>query len=257
MKTLFENRYNYPRTKGNRFTRLQKVCRSTGEKWLSRNFELIEAVAHTGNGLVDLWEASPVRLDSDKPKTDQIIGLLFPGNPLLCCAWSRHRFDTRVRSNWYKLQDLEFIVPSPMTAMQGVTAEGKLSPHALSNTGPRRFLIVEFDFDASHSAEDACLLEGLASEGQDVKDLCAALLMHLAERAPLALAVHSGGKSLHGWFYCAGVPEERVRHAFQYAVSLGADRANWTPSQFARMPDGLRENGSRQTAYFLNPEMVK
>ena len=71
-----------------------------------------------------------------------------------------------------------------MTATQGVTAEGKLSAHALSNTGPRRFLIIEFDFDASHSAEEACLFEGLASEGRDVKDLCAALLLHLAERAP-------------------------------------------------------------------------
>ena len=101
------------------------------------------------------------------------------------------------------------------------------------------------------------MFERLSIEGQDVKDLCAALLLHLAERAPLALAVHSGGKSLHGWFYCAGVPEERVRRTFQYAVSLGADQANWTRSQFARMPDGLRENGRRQTVYFLNPGVVK
>ena len=44
----------------------------------------------------------------------------------------------------------------------------------------------------------------LATEGRDVRDLCAALLLHLAEKAPLALAVYSGGKSLHGWFYCSG-----------------------------------------------------
>jgi hypothetical protein len=30
-----------------------------GERCLAPNFELIEAVAHTGNGLVDLWEATP------------------------------------------------------------------------------------------------------------------------------------------------------------------------------------------------------
>jgi hypothetical protein len=232
--------------------------RSTvAERWLSRNFELIEAVADTGNGLVDLWEASPVRFDSKEPKTDQIIDVLFPGNPLLCCAWSRHRFETRARENWYKLQDLEFIVPNPMRAKQGVTREGKPSAHTVSNTGPRRFLIVEFDFESSHAAEEACLLERLSIGEQDVKDLCAALLLHLAERAPLALAVHSGGKSLHGWFYCAEVSEQTVWRTFQYAVSLGADPANWTPSQFARMPDGLRENGSRQTVYFLNPEVLK
>jgi len=229
----------------------------TGVRWLDPNFELIEAVAHMGNGLVDLWEASPVRLDSNKPNTDEIVDLLFPGNPLLCCGWSRHRFDTRKRANWYELQDLQFIVPSPMTASEGLTREGKLSSHALSNTGPRRFLIVEFDFDASDSDEEARLLERLAIEGRDVRDLCAALLLRLAEKAPLALAVHSAGKSLHGWFYCAGVPEQRVWGFFNHAVSLGADQANWTRSQFARMPDGLRENGRRQTVYFLNPEVVE
>jgi len=204
-----------------------------------------------------LWEESPVRLDSNEPNTDEIIDLLFPDNPLLGCGWTRHRFDTRPRTQWYKLRDLQFIVPSPMTAFRGLTQQHKLSTHALSNTGPSRFLIVEFDFNASNSAEEAGLLERLATEGRDVRDLCAALLLHLAEKAPLALAVHSGQKSLHGWFYCAGVPEERVWSFFQYAVLLGADRANWTRSQFARMPDGLRENGRRQTVYFFNPEAVK
>ena len=42
-----------------------------------------------------------------------------------------------------------------------------------------------------------------------MRDLCAALLLHLAEKAPLALAVYSGGKSLHGWFLLRGVAEER------------------------------------------------
>jgi hypothetical protein len=226
-------------------------------RWLSRDFELIGAVANMGSGLVDLWEASPVRLNSNEPNTDKIIDLLFPGNPLLCCGWTRHRFDTRPRQHWHKLQDLQFIVPSPMTAKQGLTREGKLSAHALSNTGPRRFLIVEFDFGASNSDEEAGLLERLATEERDVRDLCAALLLNLAEKAPLALAVHSGGKSLHGWFYCAGVPEETLWGFFQYAVLLGADRANWTRSQFVRMPDGQRENRRRQTVYFFNPEVVK
>ena len=166
---------------------------TVGERCLGPSFELIEAVAHTGNGLVDLWEESPVRLDSNEPNTDEIIDVLFPDNPLLCCGWTRHRFDTRPRTQWYKLQDLQFIVPSPMTAPRGLTQQHKWSAHALSNTGPRRFLIVEFDFDASNSAEEAHLLERLAAEGRDVRDLCAGLLLHLAEKAPLALAVHSGG----------------------------------------------------------------
>jgi hypothetical protein len=228
-----------------------------GERWLGRDFALIESVTHTGNGLVDLWEASPVRLDSNQPETDEIIDILFPGNPLLCCGWTHHRFDTRARTRWYKLHDLQFIVPNPMAAPRGLTLGRKLSAHALSNTGRRRFLIVEFDFDPTTSPEQARLLGRLAAEGEDVRHLCAALLLHLAEKTPLALAVYSGGKSLHGWFYCADVSEEKVLRFFRYAVSLGADRANWNSSQFARMPDGLRDNGKRQTVYFFNPRVLK
>src|SRR6266496_1339684 len=230
---------------------------TVGHRWINQNFELIEALAATGNGLVDLWEASPVRLECNQPNTDDIIDVLFPGNPLLCCGWNRHRFDTRARTRWYKLHDLQFIVPNPMAALRGLTQQHKLSAHSLSNTGVRRFLIVEFDFDASNSPEEARLLGRLATEGRDVRDLCAALLLHLAEKAPLALVVYSGGKSLHGWFYCAGVAEEKVSRIFRYAVYLGADRANWNISQFARMPDGLRDNGNRQTVYFFNPGLVK
>jgi hypothetical protein len=230
---------------------------TTGARWLDPNFELIEAVAHTGNSLVDLWETSPIRLDSNKPNTDEIIDILFPGNPLLCCGWNRHRFETRPRNRWHKLHGLQFIVPNPMTATLGLTKARKLSAHALTNTGARRFLIVEFDFDASNSTEQARLLGRLATESRDVRDLCAALLLHLAERAPLALAVYSGGKSLHGWFYCPGVEEHKTLRFFRYAVALGADRANWNTSQFARMPDGLRDNGKRQTVYFFNPLVVK
>ena len=257
MKSLSGIGRLYLRHNLDRVTKPQNVRGSIGEKSPARDFHLIDAVANTGNGLVDLWEASPVRLESNEPNTDEIIDILFPGNPLLCCGWTRHRFDTRARTAWYKLQDLQFVVPSPMAAQQGLTKQGKLSAHALSNTGPRRFLIVEFDFDSSNSAEEVRLLEQLDAERRDVRDLCAALLLHLAEKAPLALAVHSGGKSLHGWFYCAGVPEEKVWRFFQYAVSIGADRANWTRSQFARMPDGLRENGRRQAVYFFNPEVVE
>lgn len=153
---------------------------------LEPNFHLVEAVASGGNGLVDLWEASPMRLDSNAPRTDEIIDILFPGNPLLCCGWNRHRFDTRPRNRWYKLDDLQFIVPNPMTTPRGLTQRRTLSAHALSNTGARRFLIVEFDFDASNSPEEARLLGRLATEGRDVRDLCAALLLHVAEIAKQA-----------------------------------------------------------------------
>jgi hypothetical protein len=47
-------------------------------------------------------------------------------------------------------------------------------------------------------------------------------------------------------------PDEKVARFFRYAVSLGADPATWTRSQFVRVPDGTRDNGRRQTVFFLN-----
>jgi hypothetical protein len=81
---------------------------------------------------VDLWEASPIRLDSNQARTDEIIDFLFPGNPLLCCGWTRYRFDTRLRNRWYKLNNLQLIVPNPMSARRGHTQRQRLSSHALS-----------------------------------------------------------------------------------------------------------------------------
>ena len=88
-------------------------------------------------------------------------------------------------------------------------------------------------------------------------DAHAALLLHLAAHAPLALAVHSGIKSIHGWFYCLGQPEEKLRRFMRYAVSLGACTSTWSRSQFVRMPDGLRDNGKRQVVYYFNPGVIK
>lgn len=204
----------------------------SAKKWPSVNKEQREAIVCNG-GLADLWELSRPRIDDNRQHTEEIVDKLFPGNPLLCCGKSNSNFDTKPRDDWRgELSALALIVPSPMSAVEGVTKEGKASKHTLSNTGDRHFLICEFD--------------------AGTLDEHAALLIHLAGFAPLVCAVHSGNKSLHGWFFVAGQPEEKVRKFFRYAVSLGADAATWTRSQFVRTPDGTRDNGNRQTVFFLN-----
>jgi hypothetical protein len=186
---------------------------------------------------VDLWEASPIRIEDDTSRAEEIVDALFPGNPLLCVGASSSVFKTRTREELRgELAGLALIVPSPMIARTGTTQDGKESEHSLDNTGPRRFLVIEQD-------------------GGTV-DEQAAILLHLAERAPLVLALHSGGKSIHGWFTAAGQGEDRLRAFMRYAVSLGADPALWTRSQFARLPDGTRENGKRQPIYFFNPSLL-
>jgi hypothetical protein len=216
--------------------------------WPPVNVEQYQAIIRDKGGLVDLWEVSPVRFEDNTAHTEALIDALFPGNPLLCCGENNSEFNTCSREEWRgKLAALQLIVPNPMTARTGRTQEGKQSAHALETTGPRRFLVIEQD-------------------GGTI-DEQAAVLLHLMSRAPLALAVHSGDKSIHGWFYCVGQSEQKLRSFMHYAVALGADHAMWTRSQFARMPDGLRKGGiredgtreedKRQVVYYFNPEVIK
>jgi hypothetical protein len=205
----------------------------TVSKWPAVNQEQREAILRDGPGLADLWELSPVRLEDNDQHSEAIIDRLFPGNPLLCCGKSNSEFDTRLREDWRgQLASLQLIVPSPMNAITGLTKDGRESKHALNNTGARRFLVCEFD--------------------TGTPDDHAALLLHLATFGPLVLAVHSGNKSLHGWFYCTGQSEDRLYRFMRYSIALGADHATWTRSQFVRMPDGTRDSGKRQTVFYLN-----
>jgi hypothetical protein len=206
--------------------------------WPSSNAEQREAIIANPNGLVDLWELSPMRIEDNQAHAEEIIDALFPGNPLLCVGRSSYDFATRKREAWRgQLAAMQLIVPNPMTASIGRTQDGHESAHALESTGPRRFLVIEQD--------------------GGTMDEQAAVLLHLAQHAPLVLAVHSGSKSIHGWFYCLGQPEEKLRGFMRYAVSLGADRTTWARSQFVRVPDGARDNGRRQTVYFFNPGVLK
>ena len=202
-------------------------------KWPKVNEEQRAAILRDNGGLADLWAASNPRYEDAEQHTEEIIDRLFPSDALLCCGKSSSIFDTKPREAWRgELSALALIVPSPMSAITGLTKDGRESKHTLNNTGPRRFLICEFD---SGAADDH-----------------AAILIHLAGYAPLVCVVHSGGKSCHGWFYVQGEPDAKVEKFFRYAVSLGADDATWTRSQFVRMCDGTRDNGNRQTVYFLN-----
>jgi hypothetical protein len=204
-------------------------------KWPEIDWDKRNRILDAGKSLPSLQEASPAQPGGD---TETIIDALFPNNPLICAAHSEQAFATLSRANWRgRLAEMQFIVPNTMSAMWGVTMEGKPSARCLSNTGPRRFLVCEFD--DGKTDDHATLLRYL-----EVGSL------------QLALVVFSGGKSLHGWFFCDGHGEDDTKVFMTEAVSVGADPATWTRCQLVRMPEGIRDNGNRQSVYYYNPAVI-
>ena len=49
--------------------------------WPAVNAEQREAIIASKLGLVDLWEASPVRFEDSESHAEEVIDVLFPGNP--------------------------------------------------------------------------------------------------------------------------------------------------------------------------------
>ena len=136
----------------------QPVAITRAPAWPHVNAEQREAVIASGAGLVDLWEASPVRFTDSDSHAEEIVDRLFPGNPLLCVGKSNSQFSTRHRESWRgRLTDMSLIVPSPMSARTGHTQDGQQSEHTLENTGPRRFLVIEQDW-GSVDEQSAVLL---------------------------------------------------------------------------------------------------
>jgi hypothetical protein len=199
----------------------------------------VAVIAQEGVTLSELAATSPAAAANDAaPRAESVVDVCFPGNPLLCVAKSVKEAATRPRETWRgHLTRLPLMVPSPMKSSKGRTQDGRKYERCLDNTEARRFLVVEQD--------------------QGTHDEQAAVLCHLAKFLPLALVVHSGRRSLHGWFFVEGLPVERVEQFMDLACRLGADNALRNPCQLARIPDGTRDTGERQRVLFFNPEALR
>lgn len=175
------------------------------------------------------------------------IKALYAPTDLVCVAMSSDSHLTLPRDTVAaaeNLGDVEYINPSPMVKPFGRTQErtpqfpeGKESAHCLDNTGPKKYQVIEFDFGPPHEH--------------------AAILWHLGSRLRLVLIVYSGGKSMHGWFNVASVPDQIVTDFFTEAVHLGADPKMWSRCQFSRMPCGTNHKTQRQqTVTFFNSDFL-
>jgi hypothetical protein len=229
-------------------------------KWPVADLIMIERLVRDGPGGYDLWESSSVHWEDSESHAEEIIDLLFSGDPLLCCGWSARNFETRKRSAWRGLlSSMPLIAPNPMVSLSGLTKDGKESQHTLEATSKRIYQVVEFDFSAVDRNGTptiyAPLLERWRADGISTLDVCAALSAHLARRLPsFVLFLDSGGKSGHSWFNVRGLPICAQRDFFRQTCLLGADPQLWCRCQFVRLPDGRRENGRRQTVLYFNPQ---
>lgn len=227
---------------------------------LQHDFDFIDCVVRSDYGLNDLWEQSPVRFEDGNSHAEFIIDTLFPGNPLLCLGKTKAKFATRRRETWRgRMSDIPLVVPNPMIAAKGLTQGGKQSEHTKEATGRRVYQAIEFDFsekcrDGTKDSIFAPLIRAWKVDDIAIEDACAAVIFHLAQVLPtLVVACFSGGKSLHAWFRVFELSREEQDCFMDYAIWCGADPATKCKSQFVRVPDGMRDNGVRQTAYYLDP----
>jgi len=226
-------------------------------RWPALDVDKLRAVVDSSGGKYHLFELSPVRNEIAVPPYWYLDQLFDPAS-LVCIGKSATSAKTAplhtLREDVAKCQ---FIVPSPMSALKGKTLGGRESSRCLDNTGKRRFLVIECDFEAVDKQGNERPEGVLISENRTAGDLCASVLIHLASFAPLVMAVSSGGKSVHGWFLVGDQSEVKLEGFMRYAVQLGADKATWCRCQFVRMPEGIRSNGKRQEVLFFNPELLK
>ena len=220
--------------------------------------DIIDAAGIT---LAMLRDSSPVPCDAGGD-AEHYIDELFPGNPLLCVALAEFDFETAPRESFRgRLAEKSLIVPSPMSALTGHTiADGRESEHTLENTGPRRYLVTEFDPPKWEllTPDEQQHFGSEESYHAMARDEQAAIISHLRQFGPLVMVLSSGGKSLHAWWNCEEVPDAELIRFMRYAVSLGADDALWTRSQFVRLPGGWRvDKQRRQEVYYFDPASGK
>jgi len=172
--------------------------------------------------------------DMEKAAPQWFLGALLGQDPMICVGVGVAKFETEQMRYFTEseLKVYEFVVPNAMSAPLGKRkSDGELSAHTLDNTGPRQNIVVEFDDGASLDEQ-------------------AARHIWLSEFRNLRMVVFSGSKSLHGWYQATD--EASDRKFMEEAVRLGGDPKTWLKSQFVRMPNGQRENGTIQRVEFFD-----
>jgi hypothetical protein len=224
-----------------------------------RDMECIKSLKKNGLSLEQLAEKSPLK---NSHQCD-VMSSLFKPKELVCVGAEvtcPQIIEMPNSPQEIDFTDKQFIVPSPMSALHGITKDGKKSTRSISNTGFRRWIVIECDFNHS---------DAIALGWQSTFDVCASVLSKMSEIRPLVLAVSSGSKSLHGWFpVLPGESEDLGKSQLwgflALACKYGADSRMWPKCQWTRIPGGTRtvEYGGtkkrvKQTIIYFDQEKAK
>lgn len=191
-----------------------------------------EVVADCEGALERLRADSPVS-SPERIRSEDVLDRFFGEDALLCLGQSPSSTFTQQRAHFRGFeQELPYMVPNAMSAARGLTKDGRDSNRCLSNAGPRKRLVVEYDFGTL--------------------DDQAALHLHLRDKnLPLQMVVFSGSKSLHGWFDVTGCSDDQFYQVCRYAAYLGADTATFSPIQMVRTPNARRDEQTLQAVQYL------
>lgn len=195
---------------------------------------------------VDLWEASPVRLDTPPGPEDAVRlleALYAPGDILF--LGDRYGRAVKTAAGW--IADFRagkpvppHAMPNPVSGIPARTKDGRPSYRADACVQSFRYAVAEFD--------------GLGRDEQ--------LAFWWAVDLPVAALIDSGGKSLHAWIRVDGVGTaaqwtdtvEELLFA-RWLVPLGCDAACRNEARLSRLPGCFRaEKGRWQRLLYLAPE---
>lgn len=188
-------------------------------------------------------KASPMFSPTDTGlRAHDVLPALYGPDAWVCVASdAQHATTQRLEDVLPIAERMPFVVANAMTAARGKTKMGNPSARCHGNAcapALRRFVVVEFD------------------TGEDLAIQARYLSALHRPACPLALVVFSGGKSLHGWFNVAGLPEAEKLTAFRRGCLLGADQSLWDRAKLVRMPGGTRHDGTRQFIAYFEPEHI-
>ena len=201
---------------------------------------------------VDIWEASPIRLDwLPEEDTARFLFFMFRQTDLIFIG-NRYEagvlgINIRTVKDWITYfnnggQTGPHICINPLSGKEGQTKSRKTTYRGDNCISKFRYCLVEFD---DVSRED------------QLRFWCAA-------RLPISALVDSGGKSIHAWLDLnllenIHTPEDwneqiRINLYAGLLEPMGADSANKNPSRLSRLPGHERTPGTYQRLLWLSPK---